>query len=277
MVHHDTKSDRPLMLLETLNVDCDQWASLLIAPIHDPLLACNPLTESGYPHLVINKCLVTIHWLQHTLWDAATSPNYHTYLAEKFQWPSTTEPHWKLFHYTQKHLNQPENKFICMFIHEWLPLRDWYHHVWSTSTNNLCPSCHMSKETVEHVLTCPHTGQWSLWHDLHDQLYKLHLTNKQNWWSLSQTPLPWTVSRMAGYTTQPNSTTHWPNGINIQSSRSNQMETTILWQICKKNWQQILMLHHHRPMAPSSTLEPWHWYGKQSCYNGKYTMNTCTQ
>jgi len=24
MVHHDTKSDRPLMLLETLNVDCDQ-------------------------------------------------------------------------------------------------------------------------------------------------------------------------------------------------------------------------------------------------------------
>jgi len=200
MGHQDNKSDKPLILPEILNVDCDQRASLLIALIHDPLFDCNPPMESGYPHLLINKCLI-IFWLQHILWDAATSSNYCTYLAEKFQWPSTTEPHWKLFHYAQQCLNQPEHKFISKFIHKWLPLHNWY-HIWSASANNLFPSCHTGKETMEHFLTCPHIDHRSLWCNLHDQLYKLHLENKIDG-PLSWHPLPLTIFGLPGHTTQP--------------------------------------------------------------------------
>jgi len=157
--------------------------------------------ESGYPHLLLNKCLI-ICWLQQTLWDATTtSPNYCTYLAKKLQWPSTTEPHQKLFHYAQQCLNQPEHKFISKFIHKWLPLHNWY-HIWSASANNLFPSCHTGKETMEHFLTCPHIDHRSLWCNLHDQLYKLHLENKIDG-PLSWHPLPLTIFGLPGHTTQP--------------------------------------------------------------------------
>jgi len=52
-------------------------------------------------------------------------------------------------HLALKCLNKPEQQYISKFIHKWLPLQDHY-HVTSAAANNLCPSCHISMETVDH-------------------------------------------------------------------------------------------------------------------------------
>jgi len=86
--HQDTKSDWPITLPETLNVDCNCRASLLPIPYHKPGLTCNPTTEYGYPHLILKDQLI-IRQLQHTLCDAATYTDYTHYLTKKFQLDST--------------------------------------------------------------------------------------------------------------------------------------------------------------------------------------------
>jgi len=88
----------------------------------------------------------------------------------------TTSPknsNWTVLNLALKCLNKPEQWFISKFIHEWLRLQDHY-HVTSASANNLCPSCHISMETVDHFLTCPHHDCQDQWHDLHNCIYKIH-------------------------------------------------------------------------------------------------------
>jgi len=59
---------------------------------------------------------------------------------------------------------------------EWLPLQDHY-HVYSASTDLLCPSCQRHLETVDHFLACTQQGYSNLITDLHDHLYKHDLKN----------------------------------------------------------------------------------------------------
>jgi len=41
-------------------------------------------------------------------------------------------------------------------------------------SNNHCPSCCNSIETVEHFLQCSHPNQQAIWCNLHNPVYKLH-------------------------------------------------------------------------------------------------------
>jgi len=192
-----------------------------------------------------------------------------------------TKPHWKLFHCAQQCLTQPKHKFICKFIHEWLLLQDQF-HVQNASANNLFPSCHTRKETAEHFLPCPHAGHQTLWHDLHDQFFKLHITNKIAG-PFQDHLLSWIAFGMAGPATPPNSIANWLNCTNLPRSRSIRMETTTLWQISQRmgskpnsciptdQWPSILLMSSDVDMenspttmeimkqTPAPSQPPWGW------------------
>jgi len=86
--HQDTKSNKPLMLPERLNINCDARAANL-PPLDNPQqLYQNPRTDASYSHLCINGQII-IHRLQATLRDAATQGKYFHYLQEKFQWATS--------------------------------------------------------------------------------------------------------------------------------------------------------------------------------------------
>jgi len=176
--HQDTKRDHQLTTPERLNVDCDHRAANVQIPCPDPNIQHNPMIESAYPHLRIRGQII-IRQLQHQLRDAATFRSYQEYLQNKFQWADGSAPqvHWKIHQLANQRLTQSERRIISKFIHEWLPLLDWY-HVQSSSASKQCPSCRGAIKTVSHFLNCPHPDRQQIWTNLHDGVFQLHI--KQN-------------------------------------------------------------------------------------------------
>jgi len=86
---------------------------------------------------------------------------------------TTSTVHWQIHALAQQQLTHAERQIISKFIHEWLPLQDYY-HVQSNLVNNQCPSCQQCMETVECFLQCPHPDQQAKWQDLHNSIYKIH-------------------------------------------------------------------------------------------------------
>jgi len=119
-----------------------------------------------------------IQQLQSALHDAATHQPYFEYLNTKYEWQETSKHtmHWPVICLSLKCFKATEHQTVVKFIHEWLPLQD-RHHIQSTSTLHLCPSCNQQPETVKHFLTCPHPAQQQVWKDLHEALHKHQIQN----------------------------------------------------------------------------------------------------
>jgi len=62
---------------------------------------------------------------------------------------------WQIIQLALWKFSQSECRTLSKFIHEWLPLQDWY-QVHSASLDYSCSSCHSATETVHHFLTCSH-------------------------------------------------------------------------------------------------------------------------
>jgi len=137
----------------------------------------NPALAAGYPHLLIHNQCITQH-LQARLWDAATQQTYFDYLTEKFLWQQDPGQaiQWPIIHATLNCFNATNHHTLTKFIHEWLPLQDWY-HVQSNSTDWLCSLCGQSAKTVAHFLACPHPDCQQIWKELHDSLHKHQIQN----------------------------------------------------------------------------------------------------
>ncbi len=84
--HQDkAKLDQPLTIPETLNVDCNKWASKAMLTYPDTTPTNHPMTTIGYPHLLINDA-IQFRQLQNQLQTAATQGNYQKYMQTKFLW-----------------------------------------------------------------------------------------------------------------------------------------------------------------------------------------------
>ena len=105
--------------------------------------------------------------------------NYYKYLHNKFCWPPIATPHvqWPIFQLAlSTRFNQSKCRFLIKYIHEWLPLQDWY-HIKSLSNDPLCPSCHSGKEMAQNFLECPHPDCQQVWKDLHHTIQKHSIKN----------------------------------------------------------------------------------------------------
>jgi len=101
------------------------------------------------------------------LCDAVMREPYFNYLMEKFNWtdPPGKVIYWPTICITLKHFKANKQQTIQKFI------QDRY-QVQSSSTEQLCPSCHQAVETADHFLACPHLGQQQIWKELHELLYQ---------------------------------------------------------------------------------------------------------
>jgi len=108
--HQDTKSDKPLTLPEKVNIDCNTHASKICKYPQLDLIQQNPSTPSSYPHLCVQGKVVIQH-LQHTLCDAFQSPEYLTYLQDKFTWPTCPSQsiQWQILQLTLTRFKQSDN------------------------------------------------------------------------------------------------------------------------------------------------------------------------
>jgi len=137
----------------------------------------HPILPASYPHLKIHQTVIIRH-LQSNLREAATQPDYHKYLTDKYNW-NTTDPNyieWHTFRMAYNRLRKPERHIIAKFNHNWLPLQT-SHHVHSTSEQQYCPSCCGQQETADHFLQCPHTDRQNTWIDFDANIQKHLIRN----------------------------------------------------------------------------------------------------
>jgi len=127
---------------------------------------------------IIGKAIF-INWLILIyIWVAATQPDYHKYLCNKYNW-NTTDPNyiqWHTFCMAYNHLRKPERHIIAKFNHNWLPLQ-MSHHVHSTLEQQYCPSCRGQQETANHFLQCTHTDWQNKWIDFDAHIQKHLIRN----------------------------------------------------------------------------------------------------
>jgi len=166
--HQDqSKLKQPLTTPDTHNIDCNLCAATTIATPPIPHPDKHPSITTGMPCLQIKQQTVFRH-LQQWLWDAATCVDYYQYLSDKFVWTQPPENmiQWQALHIARNWFNKNKLHFLNKFTHEWLPLQA-SHHVNSTSTDLLCPSCNQHHlETANHFLQCTQLDQHNLWEAL---------------------------------------------------------------------------------------------------------------
>jgi len=136
------RKKQPLSLKEHLNIECDTAAAKLNAKLTNQEIPMqHPQIPQGSPHLVINGEIITCQF-QQRLQNAATVPNYHKYLQDKYKWSTDilTRIDWPVFTIAINWFKVSEQQTLQKFIHRWLPLQMWP-QVQSLSTNKLCPSC----------------------------------------------------------------------------------------------------------------------------------------
>jgi len=174
--HQKETADHFLTLPKWLTINCDTQATKLPpTPLGLPLNN-NPISDAGYPHLIINNQCIIQHLQQH-LCNAA-SHTYFDYLTNKFSWnhPPEQAIQWPLSCTTLNCFKATGQWTITKFIYEWLPLQYQY-QVRSNSTDKLCPSCHQMAKIVEHFLACPHPGCQQIWKELRESLHKHQIHN----------------------------------------------------------------------------------------------------
>jgi len=226
--HQDqAKLKRPLTIPETLNIECDRQASDAMINYPENMPTNHPLTEAGYPHLLINTTVQYRH-IQHTLRAAATTDEYKKYLTNKFQWTEQqyNEIAWPAFQQAFQSLAINERRFVSRLIHEWLPLQS-SHITESLSAQQHCPSCQRLLETPEHLLQCPHPQRQHAWEEFQQRLHKI--CDKQN------IPQPIQDLISEGYRISRDTTRPTPTHIQKQETIQ-----TALYQQATLGWKQLL-------------------------------------
>jgi len=174
--HQDSQLQRwrPLTIPEQLNIDCDKRAASLLPYARQSQQPDNPCLPTSYPHLITHgKTLV--QEIPGSLCHAATTPDYRTYLQEKYQLSDTAaeDINWLTLKLTIRWFQLSDCMRLHKFLHDWLPLKGASH----TATNNdsnLCPHCRREPETIWHFLECQHPSRTARFLQLQAAIMQLH-------------------------------------------------------------------------------------------------------
>jgi len=172
--HQDkAKLDWPLTIPETLNIDCDKWASKAMLTYPDTTPTNHPTKPTGYPHLIIDRA-IQFQQMQQQLHTTATKSEYQKYLQTKFLWHAEQYEsiQWQAFQIAFQRLATNKRKIISKLTHEWLPLQV-SHIMANASDQQNCPSCQQLLETPEHFLQCPHPIRQGMWDKFQQGILKI--------------------------------------------------------------------------------------------------------
>jgi len=139
--HQDKDPQRPLLVQEQHNVECDRLAKQHILATKTPSTTYgNPEFDAATPHLQINGKIICRKFIP-ALCEAAAKPPYWNYLQKKFQWThsDTQNIHWSALNLALRSLPREDQWQIILFNHNKLPLQmsKFHPHLGS----QLCPSC----------------------------------------------------------------------------------------------------------------------------------------
>ncbi len=154
--HQDKVPQRPLTIVEQLNVECDKRAKSYTSSASSPsTVYCNPQTQIAQPHLLIgNKtiCRKVIPALR----LATSVPPYQTALQQKYQWTrgDFDNIHWGNIDSALNSFPPEDQRRLILFLHDKLPLRASKAHLHHGS--QMCPSCQREPEEARHFLECTH-------------------------------------------------------------------------------------------------------------------------
>jgi len=186
--HQDKDPKHQLTLAEHYNVECDNAAKTYVQ--NSPMRSTNygnPEFQSAQPHLIIGSKVICRRFPP-SLRDAASLPQYWTYLKKRLHWtqPDINLVQWDTFSSALNSFLSQDQCRIILFIHNKLPLRTSKFHPHPGS--KLCPSCQCDHEDKRHFLECDHQDRRRLFETMRLQLaaisakYQLHPSVLTTFW-----------------------------------------------------------------------------------------------
>jgi len=173
--HQDKDPKRQLTLAEHYNVECDREAKIYVQNSNLRSTSFgNPEFKSAQPHLIIGDKVICRRFLP-SLREAASLPQYWTYLKKRLQWTQAdiNLVQWETLSSALNSFLSQDQRRIILFIHNKLPLRTSKFHPHPGS--NLCPSCQRNPEDRRHFLECDHQERRRLFESMRLQLAAISL------------------------------------------------------------------------------------------------------
>ena len=147
-----------------INIACDELATetsqiaLDSTRVDDILARMPPTLQLPYPG---SKAMLKIgkHWVtskyKERLHHARHSDPAMIYCMEKYGWDEQTfnSVYWHSIGKVRRKLTGNKYRQTCKIMHDWLPTKHMRSHVEGPSQ---CPGCPKTKETIDHMLRCPH-------------------------------------------------------------------------------------------------------------------------
>jgi len=168
--HQDSKSKKPLTVVEQFNVECDHRAKQFVRTSTQISTSFNnPAIPAARPHLRIDGKIICRQFIP-TLRNTMSLPAYHLYLRKKFDWtPRVLNTiHWTVLQCSMDKFTINDQRRLVIFINDKLPLRASKAHPHQGSP--LCPSCQCEPERPGHFLICEHPERKKLFANLKDNL-----------------------------------------------------------------------------------------------------------
>jgi len=132
------------------------------------------MIPQSYPHLQIAGQII-VQDLQSSLRDAATTPDYHDYLQEKFKWKAKDceNVNWLALKLAMRQFQRNDRQRLQKFLHDWLPLRA-APHMAQPASDRMCPVCRQAPENFWHFLECQHPLRYPAYYQLQQAIQQLH-------------------------------------------------------------------------------------------------------
>jgi hypothetical protein len=139
-----------------------------------------PTLQLPYPG---SKAMLKIgkHWVtskyKERLYHARHSDPAMIYCMEKYGWDEQTfnSVYWHSIGKVRRKLTGNKYRQTCKIMHDWLPTKHMRSRVAGPSQ---CPGCPKTKETIDHMLRCPHHLMQSKREEIIRDLRKKGLKNK---------------------------------------------------------------------------------------------------
>jgi len=160
--HQDTKANRPLTIVEQLNVECDHHAKTYVLNTNSSSVAFgNPDIPEARPNIQIQGKIVCRKLLP-ALRDTLSAPAYCSYLKTKLNWNNNDikEVNWPVLQTALDTFPPNDQRRLLLFVNDKLPLRASKAHPHFGSP--LCPSCQRDEEDLWHFLECTHSDREKL-------------------------------------------------------------------------------------------------------------------
>jgi len=167
-----------LPLPAVLNIKCYKCASEYLPMAWQMKLQPNLPIPQSYPLLQIDRQIIVCN-LQSSLWDTASTPNYHKYLQKKLKWKAwdCKNINWLALKLAIQQFKHNDQQQLQKFLHDWLPLWAALHMTQPTSSHT-CPMCHQASEDFWHFLECQHPSQHAAYQQMQVSLQQLHHTHQ---------------------------------------------------------------------------------------------------